>query len=365
MQYGCGTGGARLMTSSQLPDVAEPGYLTAALRKAGALDAGAVREVKVLHERDTVVSHIARLGLRYVGESAGSPQTLIFKTPHADFAKTLAEGGRHEVAFYTKLAPKMPRGLTPRCFDGRFDEETLNWHLLLEDLTDSHEVATQWPLPPSREQTSAIVTTLARWHAAWWDHPDFGNTVGNLASPEDSAADMETFAGHYDRFADELGDRLSEERRILYRRLIDQSARLSERYHSGRNLSITHGDAHTWNFLLPRADVSDTVRIFDFDLWGINVPTNDLAYMMALHWFPERRQAMERSLLNLYHETLLASGITGYTRGALDRDYRLSVLWHITKPVWQWTINIPPVIWWPHLERIMMAVEDLGCEELL
>lgn len=41
--------------------------MTAALRKAGALDAGAVREVKVLHERDTVVSHIVRIGLRYVG----------------------------------------------------------------------------------------------------------------------------------------------------------------------------------------------------------------------------------------------------------------------------------------------------------
>jgi hypothetical protein len=41
------------------------------------------------------------------------------------------------------------------------------------------------------------------------------------------------------------------------------------------------------------------------------------------------------------------------------------VLWHIAKPVWQWSINIPPVIWWNNLERVMMAVEDLGCEEIL
>jgi thiamine kinase-like enzyme len=171
---------------------------------------------------------------------------------------------------------------------------------------------------------------------------------------------METFAGHYDRFADLLGDRLSEERRILYRRLIDQSDRLSQRYQSRRHLSITHGDAHIWNFMLPRAGVADTVRIFDFDLWSINVPTNDLANMMAMQWYPERRQALERSLL-----TLIESGITGYTRGALDRDYRWSVLWHITRPVWQWSINIPPLIWWNNLERVMIAVEDLGCEELL
>jgi len=353
------------MTTSQLPDVAEPGYLTAALRKAGALDAGAVREVKVLHERDTVVSHIIRLGLRYVGESTGAPLTLILKTPHADFAKTLAHGGRHELAFYLKVAPKMPPGLVPRCFDGRFDEQDSNWHLLLEDLTDSHDVATQWPLPPSREQIFAIVATLARWHAAWWDHPALGDTVGAWASPEESAQRMEIFAGHYDRFADLLGDRLSEERRILYRRLIDQSARLSERYFSRRHLSITHGDAHSWNFLLPRTGVVDTVRIFDFDQWRINVPASDLAYMMAIQWYPERRQALERQLLNHYHETLIANGVAGYTRGALDQDYRRSVLWHITKPVWQWSINISPLIWWNNLERVMMAVEDLGCEELL
>jgi thiamine kinase-like enzyme len=259
----------------------------------------------------------------------------------------------------------MPRGLVLRCFDGRFDEEGSNWHLLLEDLTDSHELATVPTLPPSRDQSMAIVTTLARMHAAWWDHPDLGETAGTWASPEDSAQHLEIFAGHYDRFADELGDRLSEERRILYRRLIEQSSRLSQRYHSRRHVTITHGDAHAWNFLLPRAGVANSVRIFDFDLWGINVPTHDLAYMMAIQWYPERRQALERALLNRYHETLLAHGVAGYTRGALDQDYRWSVLWHITKPVWQWSINIPPGIWWNNLERVMMAVEDLGCEELL
>lgn len=325
--------GARAMTPPQLPEAVEPARLTAALRRGGVLDAGAVREVKVLHQRDTVVSHIIRLGLRYVGESAGAPQSLILKTANSAFAETLANGGRHEVAFYTQLAPRTPPGLVPRCFDGHFDEESLTWYLLLEDLTDSHVVATQWPLPPTRAQAMAIVTTLARWHAAWWDHPDLGDSVGAWASAEDSAQRMETFAGHYDRFADLLGDRLSEERRVLYRRLIDQSARLSQRYHSRCQLSITHGDAHSWNFLLPRAGLADTVRIFDFDQWSINVPTNDLAYMMAMQWYPERRQALERLLLNLYHDTLIESGITGYTRGALDRDYRWSVLWQITKPV--------------------------------
>ncbi|TFV77148.1 DUF1679 domain-containing protein [Bradyrhizobium frederickii] len=353
------------MTSPQLPAVVEPARLTAALRRGGVLDAGAVREVKVLHQRDTLVSHIVRLGLRYVGESAGAPHSLILKTANSAFAEKLANGGRREVEYYTQLTPSMPPGLVPRCFDGHFDEDSLTWHLLLEDLTDSHDVAAAWPLPPSRDQAIAIVTTLARWHAAWWDHPGLGETIGTWMSTDDSARLMETFAGHYDRFADLLGDRLSEERRTLYRRFIEKAEQLLQRYHSHRHVTITHGDAHTWNFLLPRAGVTDAVRIFDFDQWRINVPTHDLAYMMATQWYPERRQALERILLNRYYEMLNAHGVTGYTRGALDQDYRRSVLWHITKPVWQWSINIPPVIWWNNLERVMAAVDDLGCEELL
>lgn len=351
------------MTTAQLPAVAEAANLTAALRRAGVLDRGAVREVTVLSSRDTILSHIVRLGLRYVGESDGVPQSLILKMPHPAFAKTLPNAGRREVAFYKKLAPKMPAQLVSRCFDGDFDEESLAWHLLLEDLTDSHEIATPWPLPPSHGQAMAIVTALARMHAAWWDHASLGETVGEWMSTDDTANLLKTFAGHYDRFADLLGDRLSDERRDLFRRFLDQWELLFQRYHSRRHVTIVHGDAHTWNFLLPRG--ADTVRIFDFDQWRISVPTSDLAYMMALQWYPGTRQVLERPLLDRYHDTLIEHRVAGYGRDALHRDYRLSVLWHITNPVWQWSANIPPVIWWNNLQRVLLAVDDLGCKEFL
>jgi thiamine kinase-like enzyme len=356
---------AGLTTTPQLPAVAEAANLTAVLRKAGALDYGVVREVTVLSSRDTILSHITRLGLGYVGQSDGAPQSLMLKMPHPAFAKKLPNAGRREVAFYTKLAPGMPAQLLPRCFDGDFDEQSLTWHLLLEDLTDSHEIATAWPLPPSRGQAMAIVAALARMHAAWWDHTSLGEMAGDWMSTDDTANLLEIFAGHYDRFADSLGDRLSEERRDLFRRFLEQWARLFQRYHSHRHVTITHGDAHTWNFLLPRASIVDSVRIFDFDQWRINVPTSDLAYMMALQWYPETRQVLERPLLDGYYNTLIEHGVTGYSREALHRDYRLSVLWHITTPIWQWNASIPAVIWWNNLQRVLLAVDDLGSGEFL
>jgi hypothetical protein len=41
------------------------------------------------------------------------------------------------------------------------------------------------------------------------------------------------------------------------------------------------------------------------------------------------------------------------------------VLWQIATPVWQSNANISSVIWWNNLERIMLAVDNLGCGDLL
>ena len=107
------------------------------------------------------------------------------------------------------------------------------------------------------------------------------------------------------------------------------------------------------------------MRLFDWDSWRIDIATDDLAYMMAMHWYPELRSRFERPLLDRYHETLIAHGVQGYDRRALEDDYRLSALWQIMTPVWQAALDIPAGIWWNNYERIMLAVDDLGCRELL
>jgi thiamine kinase-like enzyme len=351
--------------TTPLPPAADPAYLTTALRKAGGLGSRAVSDVTVLSARDIIVSRIIRLGLRYDGPAPDAPATLILKVAQENFVRTLWQAGRQEVAFYREIAPQLPTQLVPRCFDSLWDGESHVWHLLLEDLTDTHDIASAWPLPPTAEQAAAIVQTLARLHATWWDDPRLGRSVGSFMEPAAMEQLMAQFAGHFERFAALLGDRLSAAQRDVYRRFMSATPKLLERYHSRRDLTIVHGDAHIWNFLVPKPEVDDRVRVFDFDQWRINVGANDLAYMIALQLYPERRRGIEGQLLDRYHAALISHGVTGYSRAALDDDYRRAVLWHITKPVWQWTVQIPPVIWWNNLERIFLAVDDLGCLELL
>jgi hypothetical protein len=217
---------------------------------------------------------------------------------------------------------------------------------------------------PSEAQCRTLVGSLGRLHAAWWEDPRLGVTVG--ARLDDAAMDrlIRQVAGHFDVFADRLGDELSAERRAFYEALIAVAPRLHKRYRDAKNITLGHGDAHVWNCFLPR-NGSDDIRWFDWDGWRIRVPTNDLAYMMAVHWYPERRQRLERALLDHYHTVLLANGVSIYKRNDMQEDYRLSVLWHTTTPVFQAALKLPPVIWWNNFQRIMAAVDDLGCRELL
>jgi len=326
---------------------------------------GRVVSVEAEAPRDQLVSRIVRLRLTYEGAADAAPRSLILKIAlpgranHGPFVQ-----GEREVAFYAKAASATPAGLVPRCFDSAWEPESRQWHLLLEDLTDTHEIATQWPLPPDEALCRRMVQTLARFHAAWWDHPWLGREIGTRVDAETARQTMQQFAGAYERFADHLGDRLSRERRQLFERFFASAHRVQARVLTWRNVTLVHGDAHVWNCFVPK-DGSDDLRYFDWDTWRIGLATGDLAYMMATHWYPEHRRQFERPLLDHYHQALLAHGVQDYDRAALAEDYRRSVLMQLLMPPLQWSAGIPPWVWWHHLERVTAAVDDLDCRPLL
>src|SRR5262245_50791020 len=137
------------MVAEPLPSAVGPDRLVEVLGRAGVLQHGRVSSVEVLHSRTTVLSRITRLRLSYEGSVSGDPGSLILKTGLPERVGNASwDAGRQEVAFYTDVAPSMSGVLVPRCFEATWDAETRTWHLLLEDLTDSHCIATVWPLPP-------------------------------------------------------------------------------------------------------------------------------------------------------------------------------------------------------------------------
>lgn len=349
--------------TTDLPDAVKPDHLTEALRRHGVLSAGRVRDVVTEGQRDTLVSRIARLKLTFDGPAEKAPTSLILKMSRPP-DRMPAEWAAREVVFYDTVAPATPGGLLLDCFDAAQSPHAKSWYLLLEDLTDSHHVATEWPLPPTEAQCHAIVAVLARFHAAWWDASRAGLSVATPPDRPTLRGLYERLEGFWANLADCLGERLSADRRRIIERFFAAPPHFA-RVATGKNLSVVHGDAHVWNVFLPNDDSDGSARLFDWDTWRTGLPATDLAYMMATHWYPERRRRFEQPLLDHYHATLVASGVGDYDRAALDHDYRLAVLFQLIVPVVQSNVGIPPSIWWNHLERIMLAIDDLGCRELL
>jgi thiamine kinase-like enzyme len=353
------------MTTDALPPVADAEHLTEVLRKAGVLGPAYVCSVAEMSSFPKLRSLTRRLRLDYEGPVGDAPSSVILKMGHLDSAGRPSYANRREIAFYRDIAPALPERLVPRCFETVEATDARAWHLLLEDLTESHFFATKWPLPPTTQQCESIMQALARFHAAWWDEPRLGATVGSWHDAEAFDGYLRSFAEQFARFTDRFGELMLPERRDLYERLLDRAPHLLLRYHSHRNLTLIHGDAHPWNFFLPGNGGGEDVRLIDWEDWHIDTATGDLAYMMAMLWYPDRRRRIEQPLLDRYHAAILAHGVSGYDRQALNDDYRLSVLWLITRPVRQAANNIGPGVWWNNLERIFLAVEDLDCRELL
>jgi hypothetical protein len=239
------------MTSESLPRAAETDYLTEALHRCGALADDRVCEAEVESSRATLLSRIIRLRLSYDGAANGAPRSIILKTCLPERADAKWNSGRQEVAFYTQIAAAMAEPAVPRCFDAVWDTGSNAWHLLLEDLTDSHFTLGDWPMPPTLAHSEQIIAARARFHATWWNDPRLGVSIGTWLPADDRQ--LQAFAEKVGQFADRVGDRLSPERLDFYRRLIDAGPRLNVRYHLHRDMTIVQGDSHVWN-VFPRDD---------------------------------------------------------------------------------------------------------------
>jgi Ecdysteroid kinase-like family len=353
------------MTKAALSDVADltREWFTEVLRRDSSLSNISVRSIEIESSPEVLISSITKLRVVYEPNALQNvPERLFLKMSKKD-AMTRPHAAKREVAFYKTVVTAMPGMPVPRCFDAHFDEARKHYYVLLEDLSETHRVLTKWPLPPAVDDCKCIVEAWAKFHAKWWKDPRLGKSIGEAFNAEASSAIYA--ASKLPQFLDILGDRLSPERRKLCERMAAAAPHFAQKQWDLRNITLTHGDAHFWNTLSPKVGASGVVKIVDWDNWRPAAASRDLAYMMAVHWYPERRKLYEQQLLSHYHSTLESCEIANYSLDDLLMDYRRSVIQSFITPLSQASMKLPPHIWWGHLERIMMAYKDLECEELM
>lgn len=356
------TDNAQLITNAKQ---VTPRWLTAKLAKSAVLPSGAVRAVHIEEWKTTNLSTLLRLTLDYTPDApSDAPHYLILKYTLPEIAKDqFAILSKKEYDFYTRIIPVMTDHPVPRCYDAMYRPDHGKLHILMDDLSRTHMQA-KHPLPPTREQSESNIVTLASFHAYWWNDARLGKTIGKIYNDVRIQKRAHALSIRLHEFIAELGDRLSQHRRQILLDAMAFYASLMIQQRDGQ-VTVVHGDAHSWNFLNPIDPQRDMTYLIDWEFWTVDSATNDLAFMIALGWYPDRRAELERDLLRLYHATLVARGVQNYTWDDCWLSYRYSVIKRIFTPLLQWESGLPPRVWWHNLERAFMAYDDLACGELV
>jgi len=332
------------------------------LRRWGTLPCGTIADVRVELETETTISRLVFLTATYSPDApANLPRHIVVKSP---LIRPLIQGDSGgEVQFYHRLASALGTPPLVRCLAAIEDDDGEAGTVVLEDLRATHDHP-PWPMPPSRNQCESALDALVRVHAQWWEAPTLGDTVGQLHTPESLTSMVQGIAAHLPAFIDALGDALTAEARQVYERVFGSSLKPWMRLTDPRALTIIHGDAHTWNFLFPRSGAGPAFLI-DWQLWHVDLGVRDLAFLMALHWYPSRRRELELALIRYYYDGLLAHGLGNYSFDELWLDYRRCVVRNLTIPIIFWSRGMKPEGWWHRLECALTAYHDLACDELL
>jgi len=342
-------------------------WLTAALWRSGALTRGSVTGFEQ-EAGQRVLSTNARLRVRYSDDALGDrPARLFLKMVNAD--QEVEFFGPSEVNYYARDYVGVADAPLVRCHHAVYSAEKQRYHLLLDDVSETHVERAR--KPPTLEHGLALAEGLAAMHAHWWGT----ERLAAAGEPLPGARQVEAFVsvarpglphivgccageleGHWPGAMDELFER--------------HPAAMVDRAGDGNGFTLIHGDVNHNNVLVPRAGDRPLYLIdrqpFDWSLTAW-LGAYDLAYAIALEWEVDLRRRLELPILRRYHDHLIRHGVCGYAWERLLLDYRLSVALCVYVAV-EWCrggVNEEyRSVWLPMLRKALTACDDLDCRAL-
>lgn len=345
-------------------DEITPEWLTHVLSDGGYLTRGTVSEIKNRSQKSNW-ANTAVLRLSYSADALGEkPTKLFFKlcNPGIDTFRD------SEIIYYTIVASEISDPPIPSCYHSAYNKEDGKYHLLLEDLSDTHAP----DIEPTWELATNTMSSLAQLHAGWWNHPRL-SSVGEVPDRSKIEKYVAFSEGGLAPMLDEVRADLPQESLTLIHKIFDtHREKMIERVSDGKDLTFIHGDLNPGNILSPTMAV-DRIYLIDhqpFDqsltIW---LGVSDLTNMMVHWWETKVRREWEKPLLENYYQHLLRLGIRDYTFNQLWNDYRLCAMQSLYVPT-SWCVNSIGLkeekgLWWSQLQKTMAACVDLKCVELL
>lgn len=347
------------------PDQLTPRWFDEVLARADALRSGGVDSVEVQPEAADN-SRLVRVRLRYRPGSTGAcPTKLLLKLVGGG-----GSFGPSEVDYYARDYADLVDAPLPRCYDARYSATGRRYHLLLDDLGETHR--NNWDSPPSGAYGRAVADALAALHGHRWGPERLCAVRATLPGP----AEVDRYLAQVEpglepMLASAAGAIDARWAGVLREVFVRHPPLLRARTQEPAGFTLVHGDVNPGNVLSPRAGPGRTYLIdrqpFDWSLttW---LGVADVAYLMVHWWDTELRRRFELPTLRHYHEGLLRGGVGDYPWPQLVRDYKLCAVQSIYVAV-EWCVSEEDRdgmrwVWLPQLEKAMAAFVDLGCADL-
>ncbi len=310
----------------QGPESLSREWLTDALRENGAISRAAVVdfETEPVGEEFGFTGRLVRVTLRYDLAEAHAPRSLVAKFPNPS-ARLAADPARRarfyeryarEVRFYEEFGCEA--GIrTPSQYYGDSDADSGKFVLLLEDLTPCRIGDAMRHL--SRGDLELLLDAIAKFHAAWWQHPRLLEIdwlphwgIGSEAAQARLQRSRSPFLEQFGRWLPEPVHDLIDGLTPVYGQLLRELA--------SPPWTMIHADLHADNLLfdVPGAPLA----VVDWQGVARGRAAVDLSRTVG-EW-PDRDE--RRELLRMYHSTLLEHGVGDYDFDQLLRDCRLALL---------------------------------------
>lgn len=303
-----------------------------------------------------------------VGDSA-LPTSVLLKLPSDDAGTRQMVAGAYkgEIRFYTELLSTVDIR-TPQCLMATQVDDDGRFSMLLEDMAPAEQGDQIAGCTPEQARDAAV--NLAGLHGPRWNDPTLTDLDWiTLSGPDDASLLASVHGPATDTFLTQLGDAISAETRATLLACVE----VSEVWSLGRQderFGIVHGDYRLDNLLFaPAGAEGPPVTAIDWQTLSLGLPVRDLAYLIGTGLTIDDRRTHERSIVEAYHQTLTAYGVSDFPLETCWDDYRFAMLQGPLVSVFGCAYGTRTergdVMFAAMVERSCAAMRDLGTIDLI
>lgn len=239
----------------------------------------------------------------------------------------------------------------PQIFKIDFDNKTI----MMEDLSKDYIQGCHYDEDNDdgdfvRENFQNVLQTVAQWHSSFWENSDAFGKIGldwRFETKENLLSHISMMEKDFKKYkateesgkipkvweGDFAGEPFRIENNIDIKKLdyfVDATRRMKteyvplvdSRFHSGRNITVIHGDMNPSQVFVSRS-TDRTVKFQGLQAVRMGLPTEDLAMLIALHFEPCKQKALP--LLEQYYRQLCET-VKDYPYETFMNDYKIAIM---------------------------------------